>query len=166
MQATAILRAAALPIRYRLVPQHTFTDWYGRLLPQEYKQHLREGCTIRVVVSSIQPPFARQKAHSDALYIRLTGVTPSRDLLGKVDDPYKDPEEEKPHGLRLGSTLWAREEHINEIPLEGWQPEEYLQAVKHLRPLNKQYRFTGIRNLNDEEDEEPFDVEKCEGEQS
>ena len=77
-----------------------------------------------------------------------------------VDDPYRDDSEEKPHGVRQGDIVWARKEHINEIPLEHWQPDEYLEAVKHLKPEKKRYRFTGLRGVSDEGDEEPYETDE------
>lgn len=162
MLFTAVRSAVSQAVRYRLVPQKTFTEWNGRLLPAEYKQYLQQGCTIRVVVQTLEPPFAQNKPHSEALYICLEQVRESGDLVGKVEDPYRDESEEKSNGLRQGDIVWAREEHINEIPLEGWQPDEYLQAVKHLQPESRRYRFTGLRGVNEAEDEEPWQEEETE----
>lgn len=87
---------------------------------------------IRDVVQALEPRAAGRQAYAEFVYLRLSSITHSRDLLCRVDDPSKNNEVEEAHGLRTGDIVWAREAHINEIPLGGWQPDDYMAAVKHL----------------------------------
>ena len=134
------------PRPYRLVTQETCTDWHGALLNAEYKQHLIVGCVIRVIVEEIKEDG---RGGWEAIYLELVEVRDNGELVGTVEPTNRSSQIDYGNGLQTGDMVVATRDNINEIPLQGWQPEEYLEAVKHLKPEEVGYGVTGLRGLPD-----------------
>jgi hypothetical protein len=127
---------------YTLVVHDICTNWHGAILPAEYKQYLQSNCIIRVVV---QEWVDGKTGGQEAIYLKLDQVKDNGDLVGRIEATYRLDDANYPE---TGDQVIATRDHINEIPLEGWQPEEYLEAVKHLKPAPVGYAMTGLRGFN------------------
>lgn len=101
-------------------------------------------CIIRIVVKEVTKNGRR--AGVEAIYLRLVEINGDGTLVGVVEDTYRFTDTSCGNDLKTGDRVTVTRDQINEIPLEGWQPDEYLEAVKHLEPAKVGYGITGVRD--------------------
>lgn len=170
-----LIQAAPLP-RYRIIPQTWCTDWYGNVLPPQYKSRLIPGCNVRIVVQELVHDAGGnvKGGRGEAPYLKVLRIRRGADgqgevksLDGTVLDWYRDAKDDKGNGLAVGDVVRnIRSGDINEIPLgQAYQPEEYCLLVADLEPTDETfYPVTGIRELPD--DRKDGERESQGGEQS
>ena len=109
--------------------------------------HLYPSCVVRIIVQNNETEGA------EALYFKITKIKDGT-FWGEAMDTYRlgtfgdaSLEKLRPIGLKEGEQFTWRREHINEIPLEDWQPKRYLKLVKGLndRVTDEGYFPTGLR---------------------
>ena len=156
-----IAQGPPLP-RYRIIPQTWCTDWYGNVLPPQYRSRLIPGCNTRIVVQELLRDAGGnvKGGRGEAPYLKVLRIHRDSDgsgdirrLDGTVLDWYRDAKDDKGNGLAVGDLVRdVKASDINEIPLgKAYQPEEYCQLVADLEPTDETfYPITGIRELPDE----------------
>lgn len=101
------------------------------------------GCQVRVVVQVFKDD---KLAAAEAIYLEIVEVMENGNLAGTVEPTYRLADVDPGNDVKTGDRVVFNRDQINEIPLAGWQPDEYLEAVKHLQPGQTGYVMTGIRS--------------------